>query len=336
MRNGKYTKKTAEQRKEEIETLVKGAEKRVAEYFESPENLKEYLDFMAGFYGYSINNQVLIEEQFTGASAVGSFMFWSDKGYRINKGERVIKILVPIKNKAKFQWEGEWIYVNNATERELALIKSGVITVKQEMYFKLGNVFDISQTNASAEDLPKIFPNKWLEGDTKNYYMFYKAALDIANEIHVKILNNTRELGVSKGVTYTGLRAIELNRRNGELQNFKTVIHELAHARLHSNTTLQRGEKEFQAEMVAYTVCSYFGIDTSEYSMGYIHAWSKNIEETKSLLTEIRSTVLLFTEIIEKSILNQVKQQVADIEESCSAREALVIFNSSESCAKIS
>lgn len=34
--------------------------------------------------------------------------------------------------------------------------------------------------------------------------------------------------------------------------------------------TLQMDTSTFEAESIAYTVCQHFGIDTSDYSFGYI------------------------------------------------------------------
>lgn len=80
------------------------------------------------------------------------------------------------------------------------------------------------------------------------------------------------------------------------MQTLKTLIHEVAHATLHCEDGEQaeadRGTKEVQAESVAYTVCNYFGVDTSDYSFGYVAAWSKGkeLEELKASLEVIRTT----------------------------------------------
>ncbi|MCC0743955.1 ImmA/IrrE family metallo-endopeptidase [Clostridioides sp. ZZV14-6044] len=131
----------------------------------------------------------------------------------------------------------------------------------------------------------------------------YKAMENIAEKIGAKIVEPYRELGVAKGVTY-GNKEIALNPRNSELQNVKTLLHELAHAKLHGgkkheNYTTE--EREFQAEMVAYTTCTYLGIDTSEYSLSYIKHWTKDtdIRHKKDLLKEVSDTVKEYIEILE-------------------------------------
>ena len=100
-----YVKKSAEERRKEIEALTKDMDKRVEQHFHSTEDLKEYLSFMGKFHQYSLSNTQLIQQQFMGAQAVGSFAFWKEKGFSVNKGEKGIKILVPNKTVPKFQDE---------------------------------------------------------------------------------------------------------------------------------------------------------------------------------------------------------------------------------------
>ena len=98
-----YAKKSVEDKRKEVEELTKGMEKKVEQHFHSAEELKDYLSFMGKFYQYSMSNTALIQKQFRGAQAVGSFKFWKDKGFSVNKGEKGIKILVPNKTVPKIQ-----------------------------------------------------------------------------------------------------------------------------------------------------------------------------------------------------------------------------------------
>lgn len=137
----------------------------------------------------------------------------------------------------------------------------------------------------------------------------YKAMENIANKIGVKIIEPKGELGAVKGVSYPLTKEVALNPRNTQLQNVKTLIHELAHAKLHTMETRDNyttNEKEFQAEMSAYAVCSYFGLDTSEYSFRYIKSWTKNVElkDKEKLINEVRETVKEYIEIIEETLIN--------------------------------
>ena len=77
-----------------------------------------------------------------------------------------------------------------------------------------------------------------------------------------------------------------------QVQTVKTLIHEMAHQKLHSDDPeLSRNAKEVEAEAVAYTVSQHFGIETSDYSVGYIAGWSKghDLAELKDSLDRIRT-----------------------------------------------
>ncbi len=305
-KKGYKSNKSQEEKRKDIDLLVKQADEKIDKVFSSPNDLKEYLSFMAKFHNYSYRNSILIEEQFRGAVAVGSFVFWKEKGYSVNKGEKGIKILVPTKIGDRFIAEDGTIkLISKASEKEKQLIKSGELeTLEGATKFKQGYVFDVSQTNMPASELPKIFPNKWLEGDVKNYKSFYKSLEDVASKIGVKIIEPKSELGLVKGVSYTSTREVALNPRNSELQNVKTLIHELAHAKLHTIETKDnytKAEKEFQAEMVALSVSSYFGINTEEYSLRYLSEWTKNatFKDKEKLLKEVSTTVKEYVEIME-------------------------------------
>lgn len=278
--------------------------------------MKECLTYISKFHKYSIGNCSLIEEQFEGARAVGSFKFWKDNGFSVNKGEKGIQILVPTPLKKFIDAKGEERYYFSASKDEKAKIKKGELKeAPSGITYKKGYIFDVSQTNATADDLPRLFPNKWLDGDIKDYDKFYKAMEIVANQIDVKIIPPKEELGVAKGVSYTLTKEVALNPRNSQLQNVKTLLHELAHAKLHTATTsgnYSKAEKEFQAEMTAFSVCSYFDIDTSEYSLSYLDHYTKNsdIREKKKLLNEIKDTSKEFIEIIEDTLSLEITKDI--------------------------
>ncbi|WP_144572534.1 LPD25 domain-containing protein [Bacillus paramycoides] len=305
----KYQTKSPEEKKEAVQALTKKMEKSIEGYFRTPGDLKDYLSFMAKFYQYSPSNISLIQSQFEGAKAVGSFSFWKEKGFAVKKGEKGIQILVPNRTIAKFKdKEGTWKTVTKANEEEKKQIESKSVEVKPgRLYFAVGHVFDVSQTNAKAEDLPRIFPNRWLEGSVKDYKSLYRGMEAVAEKNGVKIIEPKQELGVAKGVSYTLTKEVALNPRNSELQNVKTLLHELAHAKLHTAETHMNytaPEKEFQAEMTAYAVSSYFGIDTSEYSLGYLASWTqgKEMKDKTKLLKEVHETSIEFIETIENTL----------------------------------
>jgi len=329
-----YKRKTAEQKRKEVEELAESRNAAVEKYFQTPEQMKEYLNFMAKFYNYSTRNSVIIQNQFKGAEAVGSFKFWKDKGFSVQKGEKGIKILVPNKYKVfnRIAKDGakSVVALKNATESEKQQIDQGLIKVHERVGYSIGHVFDVSQTDAKSSDLPEVFPGRWLDGKVENYEAFYKSLEGIAKNMNVEVFKNPvfGELGTAKGqyIEYSQAgpsgemeikKGIELNPRNSELNNVKTLIHELAHARLHSKEVkeaqnLNKAEKEFQAEMTAFTVCSHFNIDTSDYSLRYLHNWTNNhekIEDKMALLEGVKTASYEFITHLENDIsVEQVQE----------------------------
>ena len=306
-----YNKKSKEDKEKEVNNLLEKANEGIEKCFTSPEHFKELISYMSKFYNYSFRNTFLIQEQFKGALAVGSYAFWKEKGFTVNKGEKGIKILVPNRLSDYFiNSKGEEVKLSKATPEEKRVIEQGEIEVRKgKLIFNQGYVFEVSQTNAKAKDLPKIFPGRWLDGEVNNYDLMYKAMENIANKIGVRIIEPKEELGSVKGVSYPLTKEVALNPRNTQLQNVKTLIHELAHAKLHTMETRDNyttNEKEFQAEMSAYAVCSYFGLDTSEYSFRYIKSWTENVElkYKEKLINEVRETVKEYIEIIEETLIN--------------------------------
>ena len=306
-----YNKKSKEDKEKEVNNLLEKANEGIEKCFTSPEHFKELVSYMSKFYNYSFRNTFLIQEQFKGALAVGSYAFWKEKGFTVNKGEKGIKILVPNRLSDYFiNSKGEEVKLSKATPEEKRLIEQGEIEVRKgKLIFNQGYVFEVSQTNAKAEDLPKIFPGRWLDEEVQNYDLMYKAMENIAKKIGVRIIEPKGELGAVKGVSYPLTKEVALNPRNTQLQNVKTLIHELAHAKLHTIETRDNyttNEKEFQAEMSAYSVCSYFGLDTSEYSFRYIKNWTKGVElkDKEKLINEVREIVKEYIEIIEETLIN--------------------------------
>ena len=155
----KYKASTIEEKREKVQLKMREMEQAIESYFTTPAQMGEYLAFMAKMYQCSPTNVAMIQKQFSGAKAVGSFKFWKDKGFSVQRGEQGIEIFVPNKSPEKFKnQEGKWRNIKYATPEEKQLIKENKLEHKKgKIYFTIGHVFDISQTNAKASDLPAIF-----------------------------------------------------------------------------------------------------------------------------------------------------------------------------------
>ena len=298
-----YKKKTVAERKAEIDRLTDGMNDALRRYAAHPEDLKAFLAFMSQFRDYSTKNQLLIRSQFQGANGVGSFKKFKDFGFSVQKGEKGMKIFVPVEIRQFKTKQDTWKNVSDAKKEEKDYLTTHKKTAetRTRLSFKLGTVFDISQTNAQPADYPTLFPNRkvaftYAGDDLKKLKALLRA---YANQqgIHVetaKILNSA-----AKGYYQSATHAIVLSDRNNESETIHTLIHELVHAALHNQEKMSQKEPtlqgtpvlEYQAEMTAYVVAHAFGLDTKEHSLQYTAQWTKNLEnvaELEKALEEVR------------------------------------------------
>ncbi|WP_214780632.1 ImmA/IrrE family metallo-endopeptidase [Exiguobacterium sp. s22] len=317
--------KTNEERRAELEALTEQMGKQIDSYFESPEKIREHLQFLGKFHQYSMRNAILIESQFPGAVAVGSYPFWEKQGAQVQKGERGIKVFVP-SPVTYAQHKDEWVPLNKAPKPIKDGVKQGRIPSRKMMYFKIGHVFEYTQTNAREKgiEVSDIFKRYHRDGGLENEQDIRDALTTLADARNVTLLEEPLdEIGTAKGCYYPELHAIALNPRNTSIEDISVLIHELTHAELHNQERnfereqpLTAPEKEFQAEMVAYVVSHQLGFPTDDFSLSYLAGWTKDKEllDKEQLLQEVHQTSATFIDHIESHLekvhtLEQQKEQ---------------------------
>ena len=301
--------------KQKVKEITDRLEEGLKELFEG-EKYKSYLNTMSKFHNYSANNIQLIEMQCPGATYVAGYKAWQRNFERhVNKGERGIRILAPAPYKIKEEQEK----IDPVTN-EPVLDRDGMPVMEEVEIkipaFRVVTVFDYSQTD--GKELPGLGVNE-LHGDVERYRDFMEALERVSP---VPIRYEEME-GDRKGYFIDLSRPIAIKEGMSEAQTAKTGVHEVAHAKLHAREAEQdtekavykdRETKEVEAESVAYTVCQHFGIDTSDYSFGYIAGWSsgKEMPELKSSLDTIRRTSSELIKGIEAQLLEIEKERVAE------------------------
>lgn len=250
-----------------------------------------YLSAMSKFHHYSFANALLILLQCPTASRVAGFHTWKKEfGRQVKRGEKGIQILAPcpvrqyVWQEAKDPQTGQPLRNPDGSPRmETSLT---VVT-----HFKVAYVFDVSQTE--GRELPTLAVAE-LTGDVENFQTMYDC---LAACSPVPVAEDFIP-GAAKGYFSPVEGRIVLRPGMSQVQTVKTLIHEIAHAKLHDPAKVLRSEqkarreKEVEAESIAYVVCQHFGIDTAEYSFGYVAGWSKgkDLPELRTSLDTIHST----------------------------------------------
>lgn len=266
---------------ERVAELTDQLENGVRELYASG-RYEEYLRMMSKFHQYSIGNVMLIYLQCPHATQVAGYRRWKETfGRQVKRGEKGIKILAPCPYKRIL--EQEQTGPEDGQQPDTGTVKF--------LRFKVATVFDVSQTEGWA--LPTLGVDE-LTGDVPGYAELYDRLTAYA-PVPVEV---EPVPGEAKGYFSAQEQRIVLRPGMSQVQTLKTLVHEIAHSKLHTPEQMKpeeqkgRREKEVEAESVAYVVCRHFGIDTSDYSFGYVAGWSrgKELAELKASLETIRNT----------------------------------------------
>ena len=304
---------TSEKPTEKLKEITDRLEQGITELFDS-ERYREYLRVMSKFHNYSFNNTLLIAMQKPDASLVAGFSAWKNNfGRNVIKGQKGIKIIAPSPYKVKQEMKK----IDPHTQQPIIGKDGKPVTEEKEITipaYKVVSVFDVSQTE--GKELPDIAVDE-LTGDVERYRDFF-AALEKTSPVPIGF---EQIPGSSHGYYHLEDKRIAIQEGMSELQTLKTAIHEIAHAKLHDidlnapeneqQPRVDRRTREVEAESVAYTVCQHYGLDTSDYSFGYVAGWSsgRELSELKNSLETIRSAAAEIINSIDETLAELSKAQ---------------------------
>ena len=304
---------TSEKPTEKLKEVTDRLEQGITELFDS-ERYREYLRVMSKFHNYSFNNTLLIAMQKPDASLVAGFSAWKNNfGRNVIKGQKGIKIIAPSPYKVKQEMKK----IDPHTQQPIIGKDGKPVTEEKEITipaYKVVSVFDVSQTE--GKELPDIAVDE-LTGDVERYRDFF-AALEKTSPVPIGF---EQIPGSSHGYYHLEDKRIAIQEGMSELQTLKTAIHEIAHAKLHDidlnapeneqQPRVDRRTREVEAESVAYTVCQHYGLDTSDYSFGYVAGWSsgRELSELKNSLETIRSAAAEIINSIDETLAELSKAQ---------------------------
>ncbi len=212
---------------------------------------RRYLEFQSRFHRYSFNNVLLIAAQCPGATQVAGFRAWRGLGRFVRAGEKAIWILAPI----VYRPQG---LVEDESER----VVRG---------FKFVPVFDVAQTDGA--ELPSVCNQ--LVGDDPDGH--FARLVEVAGSLGFAVEDHVLAGSINGDCSHDD-RRIRIETRNAPAQRLKTLAHELAHALLHEGFA-DRALAELEAESTAYVVCRALGVDSGDYSFGYVATWAGGGEQ---------------------------------------------------------
>ena len=312
--------------KQRVQELTDKLEQGLQDLFNS-DSYRNYLSTMSKFHNYSFNNTLLIAMQKPDATLVAGYKAWQKNFERhVNKGEKAIRILAP----APYKIKEERDKIDPVTQ-ELLLDKDGN-PKKEEVEitipaFRAVSVFDVAQTD--GKPIPELAAKELLS-DVEGYQDMIRA-VEAISSVPIEL---EEIAGDSKGYYDRDSKRIAVQENMSESQTLKTMIHEVVHSKLHSKEVEQdeqmkkdRNTKEVEAESIAYTVCQHFGVDTSDYSFGYIAGWSsgRDTKELRASMDTIRRTASELITGIEEQL--QELQRNREVSQEQTKESILLIQN---------
>lgn len=294
-------KAAAEARKKELDDMMGKIEQGVVDCFDS-EQFRKLTEVMGKMPHYSVNNQILIMLQNPEATLCNSFSGWKKVGRHVNAGEKGLRIMAP----APYQMEKE--QEKTDANGKVILDKDGEPvkeTVKVTVNaFKPVSTFDVAQT--SGDPIPQIGVDELL-GTVEGYEAIMQAIKDVSP---VPVGFEDIASG-AKGYFHLADNRIAIQEGMSEVQTVKTALHEVAHAKYHNMEAMKangeeksKNQKEIEAEGIAMVCAAHYGIDTSDYSLGYLTGYSsgKEIPELKAALQTIRQGACEIIDAIDEKV----------------------------------
>jgi hypothetical protein len=302
--------KEKEQLESELKQILDGLKKDAIDKFQNESDLKKFLDNIPKFYNYSFNNQLLIHLQNPDATFVAPLRKFSQMGYKVNKGSKSIKILIPLFNKiVQIKQNDNSViskYEYQLTDEEKKIFKDKTndqITLLKEKLsrFKVGFVFDAKQTDMPLDKVEEeLYPTSNSLESKELLNVFVKT---IYRDNYKVSFVDKIESG-AKGYCKTDSNEIVVLDTLGSDMKLKVLIHEYAHALSHIHLINQnkdykehQNKYESEAESIAYVVSKYLGINTQDSSLGYLYAWSKEkdfkeLEDSFSMIVNASKKII--------------------------------------------
>lgn len=249
-------------------------------YQKNPELIAEFLAFSAKFPGYSPKNVELIYSQNPGACYIQSYDKWKKMGTPVKKGQHGLNVWVPV-TVTYLETQHGTIPLSKATQAEKELYQDGKLKSRKSLHFKLGTVFDISQTSFPKEQYPQLLTAG--VHSKKHEYLFEVLSACLNEKFQCKV-----EVGDVSSIRIRGWyrkNYIKINELLNDTQRLSTLTHEMGHHfTLDENDiyAMSPSQAEFEGDAYGIMLQSALGIPIEDTRKAHLaEHYTKFLEELK-------------------------------------------------------
>ena len=315
----RYIRKTkaeyAAEQKDKLNGINKTIEDIAKTYKDNPEEIAELMKFASKFYRYGSRNVMLVHNQNSGATYFQSFEAWKKAGYSINRGQHGLKVLVPLKTTYLQDKDGNYVKLSEAPAELKNKYMKAPDSVKHinRTYYKIGNVFDISQTNVPKEKYPSFYSMGYndvkldiLSAGIKNYCV---------SKLNIPV-NNIDMNSISLRGYHIKDTLINMNDKLNSTEYLSTLTHEVGHAVMQHTAGQNTYLKEFEADCFSIMLESHLGVEITESRKHHLADNYRQLEQSQegeeidinSVINDVMKTFSNVIENIDEYVNYEINQ----------------------------
>ena len=255
-------------------------------YVDDPDKIAEVLQFASNFYQYSLHNMQLIYAQNRLATFVQSYEAWKKADAHVQKGEKGMKIWVPVKVTILNLPDGNKIPLSDATPEQKKAFYNGQLNGTKKLRFKIGTVFDIGQTDFPKERYPEIYSMGY---SSKEHAQIVEGLIKFCESQGCLVYTQNLSNIAGKGFYDSEHNRIVLNELLEDTQRLSTLSHEIGHMlEQHGTRDISATQKEFEADCISVLIQSHYGIELTDSRKSHLASHYKKFETEMSSLDEER------------------------------------------------
>ena len=269
MAYSKFSKEEMAEYKNKQEKLRAEMEEDILEMIENfqvdPGVMAEFFEFYSKFHQYSQRNRMIIYQQNPNAMFCASFNGFKKMGYSINKGEKGMNVFVPVSVMyIKYRQNGEvkTVRYSDASESMKTKVKLGELETYTYNTYRIGKVFDISQTNCPRRDYPNYIDVGFESIEHRKMFDMLKDFAE--DELRIKVNEGGITSIATRGEYDPSNKVISTSGIYDDSSQLSILTHEIGHAILHNDLSsfgIEMYIREFEADCVSIMLLKKLGFD---------------------------------------------------------------------------